>query len=465
MAELKAVKGEVFVPLSHRPGEARVDFGHAPVNLNGNLRKRPFFVMSLPYRDAFYVRVFERECTESCWAGHVRAFGFFGAVPTRISHDNSAVAVAQRLGGGKRKLTDGFPQPRSHYLFEDHFRLTARGKEKGESRREGAPQPGEFPGAGATGAHARRTQGPMGRVVLRGSGAAAARPGATQRGALTRRWGPRCEGLRRPPSTRAGCWRTRASNLSLVRFDGNDHSVPMRCAHREVVAKGDCERVRIHRDEERVAEHRRIWERERVRFDPVHYLALLERNPGALDFARPPEGWELPECPRVLRRRLEADHGSEGTKEYIGVLRLLEKHSLARLKAARQLGCPRKELIERYLYGEDRECATFRLEGREHLKGVNVGRTDPGDHTALLEGKGGRRVRVESNRLPLKHHLGKLRLPTIRREWEGAAASGASDGQRLRGFFASTHRVDRTRTESRPAAHQEREVPGAQDAG
>ncbi|NIV73267.1 MAG: IS21 family transposase, partial [Gammaproteobacteria bacterium] len=36
---------------------------------------------------------------------------------------------------------------------------------------------------------------------------------------------------------------TRASNLSLVRFDGNDYSVPVRCAHREVVAKGDCESV------------------------------------------------------------------------------------------------------------------------------------------------------------------------------------------------------------------------------
>ena len=28
----------------------------------------------------------------------------------------------------------------------------------------------------------------------------------------------------------------------------------------------------------------------------------------------------------------------------------------------------------------------------------------------------------ESNRLLLKHHLEKLRLPTIRREWEAAAA-------------------------------------------
>jgi hypothetical protein len=185
---------------------------------------------------------------------------------------------------------------------------------------------------------------------------------------------------------------TRASNLSLVRFDSNDYSVPVRCAHREVVAKGDCESVRIYREEKLIAEHRRIWEKERVSFDPVHYLALLERKPGALDFARPLEGWGLPECLQVLRRRLEADHGSGGTLEYIGVLRLLEKHSLARLKAAviaaQQLGCPRKELIEQYLYGEDREPATFRLEGREHLKVVNVHCTDPGDYTALLEANG-----------------------------------------------------------------------------
>jgi DNA replication protein DnaC len=36
---------------------------------------------------------------------------------------------------------------------------------------------------------------------------------------------------------------------------------------------------------------------------------------------------------------------------------------------------------------------------------------------------------VESNRLLLGHHLGKLRLPTIRREWEAAAASCAKEGR------------------------------------
>ena len=36
---------------------------------------------------------------------------------------------------------------------------------------------------------------------------------------------------------------------------------------------------------------------------------------------------------------------------------------------------------------------------------------------------------VESNRLLLKHHLEKLRLPTIRREWQAAAAACASEGR------------------------------------
>jgi transposase len=108
VAELSVRQAEVFMPLVHRPGEAQVDFGHALVNVGGCLRKCPFFVMSLPYSDAFYVQVFERECTESFWEGHVRALRFFGAVPLRISYDNSKVAVAQMLEGRERKLTDGF---------------------------------------------------------------------------------------------------------------------------------------------------------------------------------------------------------------------------------------------------------------------------------------------------------------------------------------------------------------------
>ena len=82
---------------------------------------------------------------------------------------------------------------------------------------------------------------------------------------------------------------TRANSLSLVRFDRNDYSVPVAYAHHELTVSGTVEEVRITEKEELVAVHARIWERQRVIFDPLHYLALLERKPGALDVARPLE--------------------------------------------------------------------------------------------------------------------------------------------------------------------------------
>ena len=56
---------EVFLPLSHPPGEAQVDFGFAEVHLNGKLTKVALFVMTLPYSDAIFMQAFPRECAES----------------------------------------------------------------------------------------------------------------------------------------------------------------------------------------------------------------------------------------------------------------------------------------------------------------------------------------------------------------------------------------------------------------
>jgi len=77
---------EVFLPLSHPPGEAQVDFGEATVKLAGQPRKVALFVMTLPYSGAIFVQAFPRECTETFLEGHRRAFEFLGGVPTRISY-------------------------------------------------------------------------------------------------------------------------------------------------------------------------------------------------------------------------------------------------------------------------------------------------------------------------------------------------------------------------------------------
>jgi hypothetical protein len=143
-----------------------------------------------------------------------------------------------------------------------------------------------------------------------------------------------------------------------------------------------------------VARHWRIWEKQQISFDPLHYLALLERKPGALDHARPLEGWVLPECFATLRRRLELElEGGAGTREYIGVLRLLERHALPDLTRAVEKGLEvrahRRDAIAQFLRPrEDWRVTTFSLDGRDHLRGVKVAGPDLAAYRGLL-GEGG----------------------------------------------------------------------------
>jgi transposase len=386
--DLERVHREVFVPLIHRPGEAQVDFGYALVNVAGRLRKVAFFVMALPHSDALFVQAFERECTETFWEGHARGFAFFGGVPRRITYDNSRVMVAKIVGPRRRRLTHGFLQLKSHYLFDHHFCLVQRPNEKGVV--EGTvkyarlnffvPVP-QVRDLDELNAHLleRCREDQVRRV----------RGNAATKGVLLGE--DRAAFVPLPAAPFDACVKrsTAADSLSLVRFDDNDYSVPVRYAHHPVVARAYVDRVVLAHKGEVVAEHRRLWGREGVSFEPVHYLALLERKPGALDHARPLEGWALPECFAALRRRLEAERDGEGTREYIRVLRLLEKHSLVRLTAAVEQGLrvrahSRDAVAQFLLPREDWRATTFSLDGREHLRRVVVRATEVSAYRDLL---------------------------------------------------------------------------------
>jgi hypothetical protein len=69
-----------------------------------------------------------------------------------------------------------------------------------------------------------------------------------------------------------------ANSLSLVRFDRNDYSVPTAYAHHEVTVIGGIEEVAITSGTDVIARHPRHWGKEHTTFDPIHYLALLERK-------------------------------------------------------------------------------------------------------------------------------------------------------------------------------------------
>ena len=125
-----------------------------------------------------------------------------------------------------------------------------------------------------------------------------------------------------------------ADSESLVRFDHNDYSVPAQYAHRQLIVVATVEEVRLVFEDRLVAQHRRCWDREQTFFEPIHYLALLERKPGGFDYARPLENWQLPECFGLLRRRLEARSGRTARGRSSRCCGCWRRHSLSALKAA-----------------------------------------------------------------------------------------------------------------------------------
>jgi transposase len=384
----KAYSKEAFVPLSHPPGHAQFDFGEATVEIAGERTKAALGVITLPYSDTYFLSAYPRECTETFQAAHVAGFQFFGGVPIRTSYDNTTIAVTKVMGS-ERLLTRAFLALESHYLFEHHFCHVGRGNEKGHvenhvgyaRRNLLVPVPSfgswsalnEYLAACCYADLFRRVRGKVGTKAERlvdDRAAMLALPAETFE----------------PRRVTQG----HANSLSLVRFDRNDYSVPTAYAHHEVTVLGGIEEVALCSGTAVIARHRRHWGKEHTSFDPLHYLALLERKPGAIDFARPLEDWELPGCFALLRRRLETDLGHPGTREFIKVLRLLENSTVPALaravEAALDIGATGSDAIALILFHHaERPVGLFSLDGHPHLKSVSVEPPDLAAYRTLTQ--------------------------------------------------------------------------------
>ncbi len=91
----------------------------------------------------------------------------------------------------------------------------------------------------------------------------------------------------------------------------------------------------------------------------------------------------------MLRRRLEDAEQGAGTREYIRVLRLLEKHPLPSLTRAvtkgLRINALTRDAIAQYLIPQEEwRATTFRLDGHVHLRHVKVQQTNVATYSALL---------------------------------------------------------------------------------
>jgi len=381
---------EVFVPLAHPPGHAQIDFGEALAVIGGKERKIHFMACDLPHSDACFVIAYPAETTEAFCDGHAKAFEFFGGVPQSVLYDNTKIAVAKILGAGKRVRTRVFTELHSHYLFKDRFGRPAKGNDKGKveglvgfARRNFMVPIPTFENFDALNAHLAESCRKRLGERLRGHAET-----------IGERLERDLAALRRPlPPPFEACEKvgTRVSSLSLVRYRGNDYSVPASYGYRDVIVKGFVHEVVISCGTEIIARHPRSYEREDFVFDPLHYLALIEQKINALDQAAPLANWQLPEEFAALRRLLEARMGRQGKREYVQVLRLMETFPIEDVTAAVS------DAIARGAVGFDaiKHLVLCRIERRPprldmtvypYLPKATVATTSPRSYMDLLEG-------------------------------------------------------------------------------
>ena len=381
---------EVFVPLAHPPGHAQVDFGEAVGVIGGVRQKIHFFCLDLPQSDACFVKAYPRETTEAFLDGHVSAFAFFGGVPLSILYDNLKIAVAKICGDGKRERTRAFTELVSHCLFDDRFGRPGKGNDKGKVE---------------------------GLVKYARANFMTPIPVASSFDALNAMLGERCRGrqddragrhattigerlvadlavLRALPAVPLEPCEKRAARVSstaLVRYRCNDYSVPTAYGFQDVVVKGFVGEVMILCGGREIARHLRCYGEGVFVFDPLHYLALIETKPNALDQAAALQGWDLPEVFQHLRHLLEARMGNRGKREFIQVLRLMEaipKDIVTfAVSEAIRLGAIGFDAVKQIALARiERRPVRLDLASYPHLPKMAVKTTSAADYAVLLRG-------------------------------------------------------------------------------
>ena len=380
---------EVFIPLAHPPGRAQVDFGEADIYLGGVKTRIHYFCLDMPQSDAIFVKAYPAETTEAFLDGHVAAFAWLGGIPKSILYDNTKIAVAKIMGDGTRKRTKAFSELQSHFLFEDRFGRPAKGNDKGKVE-------------GLVGYIRRNFMVPLPRVrsidelnarlldacekrkvaVLRGKKESIGNRLIRDRQALV----PLPADLFDPCEKVS----THVSSLSLVRYRCNDYSVPTAYGHRDVLVRGYVDSVVIACGSEVIARHARCYGKEEFIYNPLHYLALLERKPNALDQAAPLQHWDLPEDFEHLRRLMESRMGKKGRKEYIQVLRLMETFGdvevATAIEDALRLSAISYDAVKHLVLARiERRVPRLDVAAYPFLPKANVGITDVRNYLALLQ--------------------------------------------------------------------------------
>lgn len=338
-----------FIPLTFAPGEAfQFDWSEDWAVIAGVKTKIQVAQFKLSYSRAFILRAYPLQTHEMLFDAHNHAFRVVGGVPRRGIYDNMKTAVDKIRKGKARDINTRFQAMVSHYLFEAEFCNPAAGWEKGQIEKnvqdsrhriwQGAPS---FENLDALNAWLEQRclalwqelQHPtLGRTVAEA-------------------WAEEHVQLMAVPAPFDGFveYTKRVSPTCLINFERNRYSVPASFANRPVSLRVYADHLVIAAEGQIVAGHPRTIDRRHdfshTIYDWRHYLAVLQRKPGALRNGAPFA--EFPEAFKQLQSHLLKRPG--GDREMVEILALVLHHDeqavLTAVELALDAGVPSKQHI------------------------------------------------------------------------------------------------------------------------
>jgi transposase len=322
-----------YVPQSFAAGEAfQFDWSHELVELGGIVTKIKVAHFRLCYSRMPFCVAYVRESLEMVLDAHVRAMEFYGGSCRKGIYDNLKTVVTKVLLGKDRTFNRRFQNLASHYLFEPIACTPAAGWEKGQvesqvkfiRQRFFVPRP-KFADLQElnqwlndrcrTLAAGHRHPEFRDRTV----GEYFAEEQAHLMGIASA-----FDGYKEHPA--------RVSPTSLVAYDSNRYSVQSSAVGRTVMLRAYANRIVIVLDGEIIGEHRRQFGRDKVIYDPWHYLEVLKHKPGALRNGAPFQDWQLPEPLMEIRQALSKRH--DGDRQFVGILGAIAIYGLEAVTAA-----------------------------------------------------------------------------------------------------------------------------------
>ena len=327
---------KAFVPLKFDLGEAfQFDWSEEGMVVGGIYLRLQVSHMKLCASRAFWLVAYPSQGHEMLFDAHTRSFAALGGVARRGIYDNMKTAVDKVKKGKGRTVNARFAVMCAHYLFDADFCNVASGWEKGvveknvqDSRRRiwidaQSRKWGSFEELNAwLGERCRALWSEIRHPEYR------------QFSVAEMLEQERSELMSMPTVFDGYVERSaKVSSTCLVAVARNRYSVPCELAGQRVSTRLYPNRVEIATDDMIIARHARLSDRGHICYDWQHYIALIQRKPGALRNGAPFADMPAP----LLRLRQGLMRHDGGDKTMAQVLNCVSIHGLESVLVAVEL--------------------------------------------------------------------------------------------------------------------------------